>query len=273
MIGHDRAGVPAADVPDGRRQPGEAPPARCVQAGAREGLSRRRPARGRSRRRRRRRPDGQPHRRPARETRQDLRLVARPRGARPSGARAATPARSPASAGSACRSPPTPAPPSPRTASSSSSRCPRPSLAHLRLAAAPGRRRGDRHHRASRRPSARRSPAGRARRHHARAQHERGRQRGLPRPALMARVLGDDYDVEITEIHHRFKKDAPSGTAADGRGGGRGARARSPTPRSTAGTGCRASAPRKEIGVMSLRSGDVVGEHTVSSARSASGSS
>ena len=32
--------------------------------------------------------------------------------------------------------------------------------------------------------------------------------------ALMAKALGDDYDVEITEIHHRMKKDAPSGTAA-----------------------------------------------------------
>src|SRR5437867_252385 len=31
--------------------------------------------------------------------------------------------------------------------------------------------------------------------------------------ALMARALGDDYDVEITEMHHRMKKDAPSGTA------------------------------------------------------------
>src|SRR5688500_5046701 len=32
--------------------------------------------------------------------------------------------------------------------------------------------------------------------------------------ALMAKALGDSYDVEITETHHRFKKDAPSGTAA-----------------------------------------------------------
>ena len=31
--------------------------------------------------------------------------------------------------------------------------------------------------------------------------------------ADMARLLGDDYDVEIVETHHRFKKDAPSGTA------------------------------------------------------------
>ncbi|RLD98645.1 MAG: 4-hydroxy-tetrahydrodipicolinate reductase, partial [Aquificota bacterium] len=29
----------------------------------------------------------------------------------------------------------------------------------------------------------------------------------------VARILGEDYDVEIVEIHHRFKKDAPSGTA------------------------------------------------------------
>src|SRR3990172_865931 len=31
--------------------------------------------------------------------------------------------------------------------------------------------------------------------------------------ADVARVLGDDYDVEIVETHHRFKKDSPSGTA------------------------------------------------------------
>jgi 4-hydroxy-tetrahydrodipicolinate reductase len=82
---------------------------------------------------------------------------------------------------------------------------------------------------------------------------------------IMARALGDDYDVEITEIHHRFKKDAPSRTAmrmaevlaeALGRDLGRTAvygRHGLPGERSA-----------KEIGIMSLRSGDVVGEHTVS---------
>jgi 4-hydroxy-tetrahydrodipicolinate reductase len=82
---------------------------------------------------------------------------------------------------------------------------------------------------------------------------------------IMARALGDDYDVEISEIHHRFKKDAPSGTAvrmaelvaaALGRDLG------------TVGVYGRQGLPgertSKEIGVMSLRSGDVVGEHTVS---------
>ena len=83
--------------------------------------------------------------------------------------------------------------------------------------------------------------------------------------ATMARALGDDYDVEITEIHHRFKKDAPSGTAlrmaevvAEALGRDLGAvsvygRQGVPGERS-----------QKEIALLSLRSGDVVGEHTVS---------
>jgi len=83
--------------------------------------------------------------------------------------------------------------------------------------------------------------------------------------AIMAKALGDDYDIEITEIHHRFKKDAPSGTAvrmaevvaeALGRDLDQvGVYGRQGLPGERTG---------KEIGVMSLRSGDVVGEHTVS---------
>jgi len=82
---------------------------------------------------------------------------------------------------------------------------------------------------------------------------------------IMAKALGDDYDVEITEVHHRFKKDAPSGTAvrmaelvaeALGRDLGKvGVYGRQGLPGERTG---------QEIGVMSLRSGDVVGEHTVS---------
>jgi 4-hydroxy-tetrahydrodipicolinate reductase len=83
--------------------------------------------------------------------------------------------------------------------------------------------------------------------------------------AEMARLLGDEYDVEISEVHHRFKKDAPSGTAlrmaevvaqALGRDLGKvGVYGRQ---------GVAGERTRQEIGVMSLRSGDVVGEHTVS---------
>jgi 4-hydroxy-tetrahydrodipicolinate reductase len=82
---------------------------------------------------------------------------------------------------------------------------------------------------------------------------------------VMARALGDEYDVEITEVHHRFKKDAPSGTAlrmaevvarALGRDLGRvGVYGRQGRP---------GERTRAEIAVLSLRSGDVVGEHTVS---------
>lgn len=78
-----------------------------------------------------------------------------------------------------------------------------------------------------------------------------------------AAVLGADYDAEVVEMHHRFKKDAPSGTAArlleiileerrlgadalrHGREGLTGER--KPT----------------EVGVHALRGGDVVGDHTV----------
>lgn len=79
-----------------------------------------------------------------------------------------------------------------------------------------------------------------------------------------ALILGEDYDVEIIEAHHRFKQDAPSGTAlklgqiiADslnrqleqvgvyGRQGLIGQR------------------KQKEIGIQAVRAGDIVGDHTV----------
>jgi 4-hydroxy-tetrahydrodipicolinate reductase len=81
---------------------------------------------------------------------------------------------------------------------------------------------------------------------------------------VAAGILGDDYDVEIVEAHHRHKVDAPSGTALKlgeivaaalkrdlkkearhGREGDTGAR------------------PRKQIGFHAIRGGDIVGEHTV----------
>ena len=81
--------------------------------------------------------------------------------------------------------------------------------------------------------------------------------------AQAARALGDDYDVEIVELHHRHKKDAPSGTAlamastlaeALGRDLSKVARyGREGLP------GARAS---DEIGIHAVRGGDIVGEHT-----------
>jgi len=78
---------------------------------------------------------------------------------------------------------------------------------------------------------------------------------------IAARVLKDkNYDVEVMEIHHRFKKDAPSGTAM------KLAEILSETlERKNVVFGRKGESPRREdeIGVMALRGGDVVGDHTV----------
>lgn len=79
-----------------------------------------------------------------------------------------------------------------------------------------------------------------------------------------AAVLGDDYDVEIVEAHHRRKVDAPSGTAlalgeavASGRGVELG------DVRVDGRSGRPGERPRGEIAFHALRGGDVVGEHCV----------
>ena len=77
-----------------------------------------------------------------------------------------------------------------------------------------------------------------------------------------ATVLGPEYDIEITEMHHRHKKDAPSGTAlmlAKSAAAGRGA-----SNEFTYGRfGDTGERPRGEIAVHALRGGSVVGDHTV----------
>jgi 4-hydroxy-tetrahydrodipicolinate reductase len=79
----------------------------------------------------------------------------------------------------------------------------------------------------------------------------------------LARRLGDDFDIEVVETHHRMKKDAPSGTAlrlAEEIAAGVG---RKNDVIRTTRSGLVGERPRKEIGVQALRGGDVVGEHTV----------
>ena len=79
-----------------------------------------------------------------------------------------------------------------------------------------------------------------------------------------ARVLDEDFDIEVVEMHHHHKVDAPSGTALGlGRAAakGRGVDLDAVSERGRDGiTGARA---RGAIGFASLRGGDVVGEHTV----------
>lgn len=82
--------------------------------------------------------------------------------------------------------------------------------------------------------------------------------------AKVASILGNDYDMEIVEAHHRMKKDAPSGTAMKlgevmARAVGRdlenvGVFARH---------GIIGERTDTEIGIQTIRAGDIVGEHTV----------
>ena len=78
-----------------------------------------------------------------------------------------------------------------------------------------------------------------------------------------ANVLGTDYDAEVVEMHHRFKKDAPSGTAA------RLLEIILEERKLTAAAlrhgreGLVGERTSTEVGVHALRGGDVVGDHTV----------
>jgi len=79
-----------------------------------------------------------------------------------------------------------------------------------------------------------------------------------------ARILGDAYDVEIVELHHKKKKDAPSGTALRLAEVAAEALCRDPAKDlAFARHGIIGERPPREIGVQALRGGDVVGEHTV----------
>jgi len=78
-----------------------------------------------------------------------------------------------------------------------------------------------------------------------------------------ASVLGSDYDAEVIEMHHRFKKDAPSGTAA------RLLEIILEERKLTAAAlrhgreGIVGERTSTEVGIHALRGGDVVGDHTV----------
>src|SRR5438876_702008 len=78
----------------------------------------------------------------------------------------------------------------------------------------------------------------------------------------VAKKLGDDYDVEVVEAHHRFKKDAPSGTAAALADAILQATGKSPDAIVYGRRGDDVQRKRGDIGVHSLRIGDEVGRHT-----------
>lgn len=74
-----------------------------------------------------------------------------------------------------------------------------------------------------------------------------------------ARVLGQDFDVEIQETHHKHKKDAPSGTAL-ALGAAVAAARGVPAPDAGSRSGLRQAG---SIGFAVTRAGDIVGDHTV----------
>jgi 4-hydroxy-tetrahydrodipicolinate reductase len=80
--------------------------------------------------------------------------------------------------------------------------------------------------------------------------------------AEAAKMLGEEYDVEIVEAHHRFKKDAPSGTAAAIADAILNASGKDKSSLQYDRHGEDAARKRGEIGMHSLRIGDEVGRHT-----------
>lgn len=79
-----------------------------------------------------------------------------------------------------------------------------------------------------------------------------------------AQMLGDDYDVEIIEAHHRFKRDAPSGTAlALGRAVAQVLNRDLDQVGINGRKGIVGERTKSEIALISVRAGDIVGEHTV----------
>lgn len=80
----------------------------------------------------------------------------------------------------------------------------------------------------------------------------------------VAGLVGEEYDIEIVEAHHRMKKDAPSGTAMQLARYAATGRDRELSDIVIFGReGMVGERPRGQIGVHAVRAGDIVGEHTV----------
>lgn len=80
----------------------------------------------------------------------------------------------------------------------------------------------------------------------------------------VSRILDDDYDIEILEMHHRHKVDAPSGTAlALGEAAAQGRGVDLSLVAERVRDGIIGSRARGDIGFATLRGGDVIGDHSV----------
>ncbi|MFO7760131.1 MAG: 4-hydroxy-tetrahydrodipicolinate reductase [Desulfobia sp.] len=80
----------------------------------------------------------------------------------------------------------------------------------------------------------------------------------------VASILGDNYDIEIIESHHRLKKDAPSGTALKlGEMAAEGVNRDFNKIGVFERHGIIGQRTNEEIGIQAIRAGDIIGEHTV----------
>lgn len=80
----------------------------------------------------------------------------------------------------------------------------------------------------------------------------------------VARALDPDFDIEIIEMHHKHKVDAPSGTALSlGEAAARGRGVDFDSEKVLSREGITGARERGTIGFATLRGGDVVGEHSV----------
>lgn len=80
----------------------------------------------------------------------------------------------------------------------------------------------------------------------------------------VAAALGEDFDIEVIEMHHHHKIDAPSGTALMlGKAAAKGRGLNHDDAAVYAREGHTGARPKDAIGYATLRGGDVVGEHTV----------
>jgi 4-hydroxy-tetrahydrodipicolinate reductase len=80
---------------------------------------------------------------------------------------------------------------------------------------------------------------------------------------IAAGALPTEFDIEILEAHHKHKLDAPSGTALALADTAARARGLDPNADTTAGRAGQGARREGEIGIASVRAGDIVGAHTV----------
>lgn len=76
-------------------------------------------------------------------------------------------------------------------------------------------------------------------------------------------LVGDSYDAEIVELHHRWKKDAPSGSALKIKDAVLAGQSGRQWTEVFGREGMVGERNKDEIGIMSIRGGDIVGEHTL----------